>query len=227
MGLVAEAFCETLWPTRCALCDAPGEVLCDWCRARLDVLDRWRACPTCGAAFGLKQCDHCTPVAFGDAAPFFCISALRYTDNTGALVKTYKDKGEQRLAPVLAELLADSIDPSWPMWANGITYITATKAAQARRGFDHMKLVAACLARTLGVPSLQALGEPAARDQRVLGRAQRKQNMQGRFSACRDVSGMRLILVDDVFTTGSTISEARFALEAAGAQVRCATIARA
>ena len=227
MGLFAEALFETLWPTRCALCDRPGTVLCEQCRQQLDVLDQWRACPQCGAAFGLVQCDHCTPIVSKESRIELCVSALRYTDNTGALIKTFKDKGEQRLAEHLSQLLADALPPSWISWAHAITYVTATTAAKRRRGFDHMELVARQLAKLCDKDCLRTLNEPLAKDQRILGRAERRANMKGRFSTCCDTSGMRLVLIDDVFTTGATITEAREALEAAGAHVRCATVARA
>lgn len=227
MGLLGEAFCETLWPTRCALCDRPGSVLCEQCRRTLDVFDPWRACPSCGAPFGLIQCDHCTPVVSRDAPIFKCTSALRYTPETGMIIKTYKDKGEQRLAEVLAALLADAIDPSWSRWAHAATYISATKAARRRRGFDHMELVAKRLADNLGIPCMKTLAEPIAFDQRELGRSERLKNMRGRFVVQERVCGYRLILIDDVFTTGATMGEAKSALESAGASVRCATIARA
>ncbi|MEE0227345.1 ComF family protein [Slackia isoflavoniconvertens] len=51
--------------------------------------------------------------------------------------------------------------------------------------------------------------------------------MQGRFTVCEPLTGRRLILIDDVFTTGATMDQASIALEHAGAQVRCATVARA
>lgn len=227
MGLIADAICETLWPTRCALCDAPGAVLCTRCAARLDYLDFWRACPRCGAAFGFLQCDHCTPLVNKGERTRPCISALRYTADTGVLIKTYKDKGEQRLSETLAAILANALPPSWLRWANGVTYVSATKAARRRRGFDHMELLARSLAGQCGLSCIRALNPPTARDQRILDRAERKQNMQGRFTACEPLPGRRLILIDDVFTTGATMDQASIALERAGAQVRCATVARA
>lgn len=222
MGLIADAICETLWPTRCALCDAPGAVLCTRCAARLDYLDFWRACPRCGATFGFLQCDHCTPLVNKEEHTRLCISALRYTADTGVLIKTYKDKGEQRLSETLAAILANALPPSWLRWANGVTYVSATKAARRRRGFDHMELLARSLAGQCGLPCIRALNPPTARDQRILDRAERKQNMQGRFTACEPLPGRRLILIDDVFTTGATMDQASIALERAGAQVRCA-----
>ncbi|MDD7690067.1 MAG: hypothetical protein PUI93_04055, partial [Ellagibacter isourolithinifaciens] len=39
----AQAVAETLWPTRCAICDEPGELLCERCRSELPFIDLWRA----------------------------------------------------------------------------------------------------------------------------------------------------------------------------------------
>ncbi len=157
MGLIADAICETLWPTRCALCDAPGAVLCARCAAQLDYLDFWRACPRCGAAFGFLQCDHCTPLANKGERVRPCVSALRYTADTGVLIKTYKDKGEQRLSETLAAILANTLPPSWLRWANGMTYVSATNAARRRRGFDHMELLTRSLADQCGPPCCSRL----------------------------------------------------------------------
>ena len=209
MGLIADAICETLWPTRCALCDAPGAVLCTRCAARLDYLDFWRACPRCGAAFGFLQCDHCTPLVNKEEHTRLCVSALRYTADTGVLIKTYKDKGEQRLSETLAAILANALPPSWLRWANGVTYVSATKAARRRRGFDHMELLARSLAGQCGLPCIRALNPPTARDQRILDRTERKQNMQGRFTACEPLPGRRLILIDDVLTSRSNVPARR------------------
>ena len=63
--LTSEALLETLWPTRCAVCDTPGEVLCAPCSLNLSHIDWWRACPRCGAPFGRVQCSECNPVMLG------------------------------------------------------------------------------------------------------------------------------------------------------------------
>lgn len=227
---VLEAVRETLWPTRCALCDKPGTVLCDACARRLDVIDLWQACPVCGAPWGRLQCDHCTPVVRECAeAPVPCVSALRYTARTAHLVKTYKDQGEQRLAPVFARLLANVVFPSWLTWADGVTYIPATRAARARRGFDHMEHVAEALADMMGLPCFMLLERPRAADQRELGRRARRQNVRGRFRHRHSEEGtpQHVILIDDVFTTGSTLADAHRALAEINCEARCATVARA
>ena len=114
MGFIAQSICETLWPTRCALCDTPGKLLCPRCARSLEFIDYYRACPRCGSPWGSLQCDRCNPVTereLADVSP--CVSCFRYEGGAALLVKTYKDKGEQRLADVLARFLADVVDPAW------------------------------------------------------------------------------------------------------------------
>lgn len=58
-ALLHEAALETLWPTRCVLCDIPGTLLCHSCRVNLSYLDQLKACPRCGAAYGIHCCTEC------------------------------------------------------------------------------------------------------------------------------------------------------------------------
>ncbi|MVN62267.1 double zinc ribbon domain-containing protein, partial [Gordonibacter urolithinfaciens] len=127
----AEALAETLWPTRCAVCDAPGEVLCDACRSALPYLDWWRACPVCGAPFGRVQCSECNPVVLGragrDTVPYDgCASAVTFGEAPARIVRTYKDQGERRLAEPLACLMARARPPSWRPEA--VAFVPATSA---------------------------------------------------------------------------------------------------
>ncbi len=75
MGFIAQSICETLWPTRCALCDTPGKLLCPQCARSLEFIDYYRACPRCGSPWGSLQCDRCNPVTereLADVSP--CVS---------------------------------------------------------------------------------------------------------------------------------------------------------
>ncbi len=159
-----------------------------------------------------------------------CTSAVLYTDASSAIVRTYKDLGERRLAALMAKHMDDAIDPSWNV--DAITFVPATKAAFRRRGFDHAKLLASALAKRRGIPCVSTLEPPTARDQRALGRRERMSNMHGRVRANAQAGhyafiAPRILLVDDVYTTGSTIMDACDALLAAGFQeIRCATFAR-
>ena len=227
LAFAKEALYETLWPSRCAICDSLGDVLCQRCERNLEYLDYWRACPRCGAAWGLRQCDHCNPVILPDEASIFrCVSALRFTGASARLIRTYKDQGEQRLAPRLAHILLHALSPSWIAWPQGVAYVPATTVALRRRGFDHMELVARALADAMGLDAFRAFERPTSADQRALSRAMRQANMANRFCVVDAPLPRRMLLIDDVFTTGSTLQQARSALQAAGSEARCATVAR-
>ena len=218
----AEVVAETLWPTRCALCDAPGEVLCGKCARKLPYLDWWKACKRCGSAYGRVQCDLCNPVALArigrDELPFSgCASATIFTGETGELVRVYKDQGERRLAAELAARMVRAIPPAWEF--DAVTYVPASKAAFRQRGFDHAELLAGQVAELSGIGRIGLLGRPKARDQRGLGARGRIANLNAAFKVERgNADGLRLLLVDDVMTTGATLCAASDALLGAGAE---------
>ena len=224
---------ETLWTTRCAICDAPGALLCADCALALPFIDANRACPRCGAPFGAVQCTECNRTLLAQAGreglPLDGMgSALALDDAARRLVTTYKDRGERRLAGAIGALIARVVPPRWLQPSTVVTFVPATAAARARRGFDHAELLAQAVADQLGIACLPLLDRPHSADQRLLGRRGRLRNLQ-QGMACRP--GARVpraaIVVDDVCTTGATLYGAADALRAAGTQqVYGATLAR-
>lgn len=226
-SFLMQALCETLWPTRCALCDEPGSLLCARCMNELRYIDYYQACPTCGAPWGRIQCDACNAVAAQHkplAAP--CVSCLEYDACAAAIVKTYKDKGEQRLGDVMAAMMARIVRPSWVSWAQAVTYVPATPEAVRRRGFDHAQVLAGAFAHEVGLPCIALVEQAGAADQRALGRSQRAANIAGRFRAPRAAGFDRVIAVDDVTTTGATLAGIQDALARMQCASRLVTFAR-
>lgn len=218
----AEALAETVWPTRCAICDTPGYVLCDSCRTALAYVDWWRACPRCGAPFGRVQCCECNEVmlaAQGRTQPAF--------DGMAAAVSFEEGAGERRLASEMARLMLFQVPPAWLAGAVAAP-IPASAAARRRRGFDHGRELACAVAGMAGIPLVEALARPRTFDQRALGRRGRIHNLQGRFQALPGATvPARILLIDDVCTTGSTMNAACDALRAAGAvELHCLVFAR-
>lgn len=235
-GLLVEAFEETLWPTRCAICDSPGTVLCDRCQEHLPYIDYWRACPRCGAPFGFVQCTECNPVMLtglpdGELPYASCRSPFSFDDGACRIVTAYKDQGEQRLAPVMARFMAQMMLPGKNDDAY-ITFIPATRAALRRRGFDHGNLLANHVATALNGHVIPLLDRPVNKDQRILSRNRRFENMGDTFSLTTEVSRRltlpeQVLLVDDVCTTGATLAAASAALIAGGVRhIDCLTFAR-
>ncbi len=222
---LGEGLAEALWPTRCVGCDQPGELICSECRAALPWVEQRRACPCCGAPHGFLTCTECD----GTWPARATIAALGFHGTPARMVTCLKDGHELRLAPVMAAALLIALEEAsaWPARdglprfspsaTDGVCFVPATSAAYARRGFDHMELVARELCRASGLPLTDVLVRPRARDQRVLGRDERAANLEGTMFARGDVGGARLLLLDDVATTGASIAEATRALLARGA----------
>lgn len=232
---IAEAFSEALWPTRCAGCEQPGELLCDECRASLPWVEQRLACPSCGAPYGFLTCTECD----GAWAPRATVAALGFHGAPARMVTCLKDAHELRLAPVVAAAMACALEEAsaWPARdgarrfspgaTDAVCFVPATAAAYARRGFDHMELVARALARELSLPLADVLVRAAARDQRALGREERAANLSRTMRAIDDVAGARLLLVDDVATTGSSLAEGvRALVERGAASVTACAFAR-
>ena len=223
MGIV-DGLLELLYPTRCAGCDLPGTLLCDDCRAALPRIAPARACPRCGAPFGWLVCTECWDRELEFDAGL-CVGSLEHP--LSRAVTMYKDGGERRLSALLADLIAETIEP-WHEWPDMVAYVPATANAQRRRGFDHARDVSSELAARLRIPLGSPLTRERARDQRVLGRGERFENARGTFAVTVDRLPPHVLLVDDVLTTGATLDAAAAALKAAGArEVRVAAIARA
>lgn len=245
-GLAWRGLLEAVWPTRCALCDAPGELLCRKCRLNLPYIDQLRACPECGAPWGKTLCSECNSFMVGRRAGAGhaldgCTSLLLGTPEALALVGLYKDRNERRLGEVLGALLGRALPRSWlvreggaggadgPSWTwrdrpkpstSIISWIPARKGAVRKRGFDHAQTLAQACAREVGMEAVALLAAADRRDQRRLTAEQRAQNMRHAFTVRNEAFSMAaesaVILVDDVFTTGATLQGAAHALKEAG-----------
>ena len=251
---LANSFAETLWPTRCVGCDDPGTLLCAACDAGLDRIDQRIACPRCGAPWGRVICTQCPAPGATDRderplpAPFPFAAARAAASFSGAareLVLAYKDGGERRLDEILAREICRAVRGSWrirlpddveahldpaPDWTSGLDAVVgvpATPEALRRRGFDHVGCIVGLVAADLDLPDVAALSSGKSADQRVLSAEARRENRAGVFTLREDVAGARVLLLDDVMTTGATASAASELLLDGGAEsVHVAVFAR-
>jgi ComF family protein len=215
---------DLLLPQRCAVCDRPGESLCSPCRLALPRIAA-PLCERCGAptAWPVARCRECSDrrLAFASAR-----AAVGYDRQTASFVSAWKERGIRTLASLAAELVVESVPP--PRVA-ALTFIPADRERTLNRGHCPAERLARELAIRWELPLERALVR--ARDlprQRELSRADRRKNVTGAFRASGPRLPRRVALVDDVYTTGSTVSSAASALRAAGArEVRVVTFARA
>jgi predicted amidophosphoribosyltransferase len=149
-----------------------------------------------------------------------------YTNAARPFVRAWKERGLRPFAALAAELVAEVVPrPA----ADVIAYIPPDGDRSARRGHHP----AARLAEELGelwsleTAPLLRRARPVAR-QTGLSHGERRRNVHGAFAADRKEMARRVVLVDDVYTTGATAGAAASALRAAGARaVHVVTFARA
>lgn len=201
-------------------------------------------CPFCGALLargedGLcAKCQSELPWLQGPAAErnggFFavCVSPLRYTGRVRQAVHRYKFKGVSAHAPLYGRLVARCVSDHLPGRYDLISWVPLSDRRRRERGYDQALLLARAVAETLGgavVPTLRKSRNTQAQSG-LEGAERRRANVLGAY-ACVDrklVAGKRVLLIDDVITTGSTLDEcARVLLTAGAAEVVCAALARA
>jgi ComF family protein len=200
---------DVLLPPACPGCGREGAAVCSKC---LPSLARRRDEPP-GVPLGLA-----TTQPRGLVQLEWCCS---YSGVARAALAALKYDGELRLVDVLAEQMA----ARWGRAGIGGDVLVPVPVHAARlkeRGFDQAELLARAAGRLLKMPVATVL-ERAARTaaQHSLGRRARAANVGGAFSikagGRRQVSGGWIMLVDDVVTTGATLSGCAAALYAAGA----------
>lgn len=127
----------------------------------------------------------------------------------------------------MAFAIACALPPEWLEKPCTVTHIPGSTKSLRARGFDHGAELAQHASQLLHLPARQLLDVARVADQRGLGRNLRAQNVRGQFSAAQEAMPRRIILIDDVYTTGSTVMAASETLRSAGAQeIYVATFAR-
>jgi predicted amidophosphoribosyltransferase len=169
-------------------------------------------CAGCGGA-DRSVCDSCRaslaqPVIHSRTPGGLPVhSALRYEGIARALLLALKEDNRTDVARTLRGCLPPLRDPALTLVA-----VPPSRAAYRRRGYDPVRLLAPSALRVLEVARETSV-------QKSLDVTERARNRAGSLRARRSLAGLRLAIVDDVMTTGSTLDEAARALREAGAEV--------
>jgi predicted amidophosphoribosyltransferase len=200
---------DVLLPRRCLLCGTSGAHLCAGCRGALPALTE-PICARCGAptAWPVARCRECAGrrLAFARAR-----AAVAYDDDVRRLVRGWKEQGLRGLARDAAAVMAERL----PRPATGVvTFVPPDRRRRLERGYHPAEQLARRLAELWSLPCEPLLCRTGrSTRQRGLALAARRRNVRGAFAATRALGG-RVLLVDDVYTTGATAHAAASALRA-------------
>ena len=225
-----------IYPASCAVCSAavePGENLCVVCEEKTPRISP-PFCAKCSQPFagditGSFICANCEGRGLHfDAA----VSVFRSRGVVRKVIHDFKYGRQLHLRHLvgrwLSEALADSRFAGQRF--DLLVPVPLHPARQRERGFNQAELLALELRRECGVPLGKVLQRTRyTTTQTQFDRSERMENLRGAFRLRRgcNVQDLRMLLVDDVLTTGSTLSECASVLKKAGAlSVHAATAAR-
>ena len=223
VSLLKERAAELLFPrAACCLCcgdprraDAE-DCLCEACRLKLKAL---RIPP--------EACERClSPVKKGKPCAY-CLSPLmkpihkvyapyRYKDETRTLIHQMKFNSCQEAVPLLGKAMADAL-PERDF--DCVSPVPLHPYRLRQRGYNQSLLLCQELSGWTGIPAVELLRRDRYhRPQSKTPQALRQKNVANAFSCFKNVEGLRVLLVDDVRTTGSTASACAKTLLDAGAE---------
>jgi len=223
-----EGLIDILFPGCCCSCgrsvDFSDYYICSDCVSKFEVTEP--GCPVCGSVLRSGECSFC------DERHFYPVKHLSLFNYSGALrdaVRSLKFGGNRLIARIFGELLYGSL-LQYKNEIDLVTFVPMTRQKFLKRGYNQTLLMAHELAGLAEIDLIHCLSDLGHRGkQKDMSFDRRFFNTIGRFELKKgvDLNGRRVLLIDDVFTTGATVNEcARIMLEGGAKAVFSATIAR-
>lgn len=197
--------------------------LIDW------IYPKSAVCMGCGTAAGFWEpwlCDDCRRRlarsrlgARQDSKLDGMAAAYPYRGPAGSVVRRMKFSGATELGELMADAMVEAYSSILPTGAEVVTAVPMHPKRMKRRGFNHAEVLARAVAERLNLPYENLLTRTRHTPQQAaLSGDARRHNLKDAFCAEADAAGKRVLLVDDVYTTGETARECAKALRAAGAR---------
>ncbi|MGQ9789105.1 MAG: double zinc ribbon domain-containing protein [Armatimonadota bacterium] len=213
---------DALYPRRCAGCGMAGyDGWCEKCTEQIEFVTQ-PVCTRCGTPLPPEEfCASCTTHPF-------VVEAVRAAAYYRGVVKRALHRCKYGKHPTVAPALAELLIKGWhttltaPLHAAEVVIPVPIHCHREReRGFNQSMLIAKSFCDSTGLPLLQDVMERTVyrRPQVGLDAHERQQNVKDAFRVVKPerVAGKSVLLVDDVWTTGSTLNESAKALFSAGA----------
>ena len=212
-----------VYPNTCLNCGeiiAEGEFFCDYCFEMLARINHDKQCIKCG--LDKKDCGCKNKIYSFDAitAPFYNRGSAQ------SAVYTYKFQKRQYISRFLAEQM--SLAAKYVFYGiefDGICYVPLSGKSLRKRGFDQSLEIARRMSRILGIPLIenQLVCRNKKKSQHKVPLKMREKNVKDVYFSTRPISG-KILLVDDIKTTGATLNECSKQLLSSGAKaVYCIT----
>lgn len=212
-----------IYPNTCLSCGEiinEGEYFCDCCFEMLERVDLDKQCIKCGLPKGKCDCRKKIYVFDAITAPFYNKGGAQNA------MYTYKFARREYVSVFFAQQMSLNVKYMYTdVCFDGICYVPLSKKSYRKRGFNQSKKIAGYMSEILKIPLVEnALGcKNKRKSQHKTDADKREENVKGKYFPLKKVSG-RILLVDDIKTTGATLNECAKQLLSAGAvSVYCIT----
>lgn len=212
-----------VFPPSCVHCGREGELLCHICVAESTAVQP-SVCRKC--AEPLPKAGTCSRCASERSSLDRLYASYMYDSPVGSAIKVFKFEDIRALGPVLAALF--NVEAMRRSDVDLVVPVPLHRSRSRARGYNQSELLGRLLSRRLGVEFrndvLVRTRDTTPQTEQPTAVA-RQQSLAGVFearrgvarSAAKNINGLRVLLVDDVFTTGSTVKSCAGALKSAGA----------
>jgi ComF family protein len=219
---------DLLLPGSCVSCGCSVSIsdrnLCASCFDNIEYLEE-----SCGRCSGIMEKGKCTICGSREFYPEKNICVAEFSGVMKDVIENYKFRGRRSLKRVIAGAVVTKVD-LMDLNCDVLTSVPVSGKKKWKRGYNHSEDISKALSGLLKKPYRELLYEKRKRGgQKFLGYRERFLNIINRFGVKKDAdfSGRRILLVDDIFTTGATINECARVLRSKGAlEVFSLTIAR-
>ena len=211
---LTERILRVLFPPKCVLC---GKVLQE---------QETDFCAQCRAEAPVCAVDHRKKLPFLDS----WLGVWYYEDSVRRSILRYKFHGARSYAEPYGRLLAMKLQQTFPEGLGLLTWVPISRLRKFTRGYDQVELLATVVAAELQMEAVPLLTKVRHNKPQsgITGDAQRRANVLGAYRVINPelVKDKKILLLDDIITTGATAGEcARVLLTAGGKEVHCGAVA--
>ena len=208
---------DLLFPPRCIFC------------RKILPSKKQDICPDCERTLPVTDASNCKQNGnFFE----FCVSPLLYRDSVRDSILRFKFHGKTAYAEAYGRILAKCIEENLAGKYDIITWVPLSRAREKKRGYDQAMLLAMATALSLDDIACETLRKhtDVQAQSGISDKSARRANVSGVYEVSDSdlVAGKRILIIDDVITTGATLSEcARVLLMAGAEEIYCAALSRA
>ncbi|MBU0647977.1 hypothetical protein KJ855_02250 [Patescibacteria group bacterium] len=207
---------DWILPRCCLGCGDEGDFLCEVCLDARIIRKKFQVCPGCRKLnVAGRVCDKCRDDWFIDGLLVCCLNNKFLRD----LVHEYKYDDMYGLSGIMSSVGVDMVLRE-KLRFDGVVYVPLYKSKKYWRGYNQSELMAKGIADGLGVVKINGLERTRYTKSQVgLEKLERILNVKNSFVGCKKgkINNQKVLLVDDVLTTGATLNECASELKKEGA----------